>query len=65
MASEKDWRKGNLCPICDWPMASSWEEGCVPGNCSYRPDYGTPEYSRIQKRREALARLNASEDGNG
>jgi len=25
------------CPVCNWPMAASLAEGCVPGNCSQRP----------------------------
>lgn len=25
------------CPICHWPLAKTTAEGCVPGNCSYRP----------------------------
>ena len=42
------------CEICDWPLAESREKGCVPGDCSYRPD--TPaEQERIRKRRAALA----------
>jgi hypothetical protein len=24
------------CPVCNWPMASSADLGCVPGNCSMR-----------------------------
>lgn len=43
------------CAICDWPIAKSREEGCVPGDCSYRPDPGSPEWSRIQTRRNELA----------
>jgi hypothetical protein len=43
------------CPICDWPMAESRESGCVPGDCSYRPD-DPIEQRRIRERRAALAR---------
>ncbi len=43
------------CPICDFPMAESFYHGCVPGNCSYRPHVGTPEYYRIEARKKALA----------
>ena len=39
------------CVICDWPLAESVDKGCVKGNCSYRPEYGSPEYQRIQKRK--------------
>ena len=45
----------NRCPICEWPMAKSAHEGCVPGNCSYRPEHGTPEWNRVQRNRQALA----------
>ncbi len=24
------------CEVCHWPLADSVENGCVPGNCSYR-----------------------------
>ena len=44
----------NRCEVCGWPLAASASEGCVPGNCSYRPPEGTDEYRRIQQRREAL-----------
>lgn len=43
------------CPICDWPFAESAEKGCVPGDCSYRPDEPA-EQERIRKRRADLAR---------
>lgn len=42
------------CPVCDWPMAATVQEGCVPGNCSYRPDEGSAEWRRIKARRAAL-----------
>jgi hypothetical protein len=42
------------CEICDWPLAESREKGCVPGDCSYRPD--TPaEQERIRQRRAAVS----------
>ena len=25
------------CPVCNWPMKEKMEDGCIPGNCSYRP----------------------------
>ncbi len=25
------------CPVCHWPLEKTMAEGCVPGNCSYRP----------------------------
>jgi len=25
------------CEVCNWPLAASAKEGCVPGNCSQRP----------------------------
>ena len=42
------------CPICDWPLKATMIEGCVEGNCSYRPDQGSPEWYRIQRRRSAV-----------
>jgi hypothetical protein len=42
------------CPVCDWPMAETQAEGCVPGDCSYRPDDPT-EQRRISERRKALS----------
>lgn len=44
------------CPICDWPLAADLSRGCVPGNCSYRPDEGSAEYARIKKRRDLIDR---------
>lgn len=44
------------CEICDWPLAATRDDGCVPGNCSYRPREGSDELRRIQKRRRDLAR---------
>jgi hypothetical protein len=42
------------CPICDWPLADNADAGCVPGNCSYRPHEGSPEYHRIRLRKAFL-----------
>lgn len=42
------------CPFCDWPMALKPKDGCVPGNCSFRPREGSPEWKHIQERRAAL-----------
>ena len=50
MASEPEAR----CQICDWPIKKTIQEGCVPGNCSFRPAEGSPEYYRIQERRRQL-----------
>lgn len=43
------------CQVCSWPLAESVEAGCVPGNCSYRPEQGTAEHRRIRARRESIA----------
>lgn len=48
-------REPPRCEVCDWPLADDVKRGCVPGNCSYRPDPGSEEYRRIQERRAALA----------
>lgn len=53
------------CPVCDYPMAQYQSEGCVKNNCSYRPDYGTPEYYRIQDRKLAIAAMNMGGDQTG
>jgi hypothetical protein len=42
------------CPICDWPMVEDAKDGCVPGNCAYRPPAGSNECRRIQARRRTL-----------
>jgi hypothetical protein len=41
------------CEVCDWPLAESREKGCVPGDCSYRPD-DPAEQRRISERRAQL-----------
>lgn len=47
-------RMSERCPICDWPMASRREDGCVPGDCSYRPREGSEEWRRIKRHRAEL-----------
>jgi len=42
------------CEVCGWPLKATMEDGCTPGNCSYRPRAGTPEYDRTRARREEL-----------
>jgi len=54
---------GMRCPICDWPLAATAAEGCVPGNCSYRPEVGSAEYCRITVRRARLAAAEIKERG--
>jgi hypothetical protein len=51
----------NRCPICDWPFAIRAEQGCVEGNCSYRPTFGTQEYYRIESRKDQLKRERQNE----
>lgn len=41
------------CEICDWPLAESAEKGCIPGDCSYRPD-DPAEQRRIRERRQLV-----------
>lgn len=55
-----DTNSGTRYPICDWPLADSAENGCVEGNCSYRPQYGSEEWHRIQRNRVA-AWVNAAQ----
>lgn len=45
-------RTAERCPVCDWLMAPSPDEGCVPGNCCYRPVEGSAEHRRIQERKQ-------------
>jgi hypothetical protein len=42
------------CEVCDWPLRERKEDGCVKGNCSFRPDVGSDDHKRIQKRRAEL-----------
>lgn len=51
----KELEESRKCPVCDWTFAKSANEGCVPGNCSYRPYEGSAEWWRIKKRRDELA----------
>ena len=44
------------CPVCDWAFAESSDKGCVPGNCSYRPDDPT-EQERIRIRLRSLSKI--------
>lgn len=48
------WRDPSRCEICDWPLADSPEKGCVPGDCSYRPD-DPVEQARIRHRRDSVS----------
>ena len=42
------------CEVCDWPLRERKEDGCVKGNCSFRPDVGSDDHKRLQKRRAEL-----------
>ena len=42
------------CEVCDWPLAESRAKGCVPGDCSYRPD-DPAEQERIRRRRAQIS----------
>jgi hypothetical protein len=52
--SEQATRHPARCPVCDWLMAPSLDEGCVPGNCCYRPTEGSSEYRRVEERKRGL-----------
>lgn len=54
-AADERADKPRRCRVCDWPLAMD-ERGCTPRSCAYRPRYGSDEHTRIQRRREALAR---------
>ena len=49
------------CEVCDWPLRERKEDGCVKGNCSFRPDVGSDDHKRIQKRRAELDAAKALE----
>jgi len=42
------------CMVCGWPLAKSREQGCVQGDCSFRPQYGDERYSDWRQRTEIL-----------
>ena len=44
----------NRCVLCGWTLAGSLGDGCVPGNCAYRPG-GSEQGSRLSKIRAELA----------
>lgn len=44
------------CPICEWPLARSAKEGCVLGDCCYRPDRPA-EQAALAANRATFARL--------
>ncbi len=52
------WRR---CPICEWPMSKDAASGCVPGNCSYRPEPGSEEHRRIERNKVEADRLYPNE----
>ena len=74
-SSEFDWvaeierlRAANRCTYCGRRLASSIDDGCVDGNCSYRPLDGTPEgavaYWGLQMRWEKIeAALRKAQEG--
>jgi len=44
------------CMKCEWPLESSPDKGCVPGNCSYRPHDGTVEHAKWAERNALIAK---------
>jgi len=56
-AKPAPWKpRPGRCDICDWTLAESRDKGCVPGDCSYRPEQGSPEWYRIKARQEEIER---------
>jgi hypothetical protein len=49
---EQIGKEHGRCEVCGWTLAKTREDGCAPGDCSYRPEEGSPEWHRIQARRE-------------
>lgn len=44
------------CVVCGWPLAKDQAAGCIPGDCSFRPD-DPAEQRRVRERREQIARV--------
>ena len=61
-APKRSYQDTIRCEVCDWPLADSWMDGCVPGNCSYRPE-NPAEQERIRKRRASLALASPQHSG--
>lgn len=53
------------CYVCGWPLAESRKQGCVAGDCSYRPTPGTPEHDRIKDRLRAQMSAPAAAQADG
>jgi hypothetical protein len=43
-----------VCALCLFPLSTSIDGGCVPGNCQWRPTRGTREHMLWMRRREWL-----------
>jgi predicted HAD superfamily Cof-like phosphohydrolase len=43
------------CDRCNWPLAATVEDGCVPGNCSQRPLPPTQAERTAERRRQLRA----------
>jgi len=43
------------CGVCGWTLAESRDNGCVAGDCSYRPEEGSDEWCRIRRKRDEIA----------
>lgn len=50
-SAQKD---ANRCAVCGWPLAESWDKGCVRGNCSQRPR-GDNLYDAERAKLESMA----------
>lgn len=57
------------CYACGWTLATSIDNGCLPGNCSFRPSPGTARYNEWRPRQEfqcnALAILDKAKEAQG
>lgn len=51
------------CRICGWPLAADRANGCVDGNCAYRPTQGGEVWHKIVRRREHFERLDRAAKG--
>lgn len=55
----EDYGEGR-CRICGWTLAADRANGCVDGDCSYRPTQSSDEWHKIVRRREHFERVDSA-----
>ena len=48
------------CMACAWPLAQSKEKGCVPMDCSFRPDQQDPIHATWLRRAKLMREIGNS-----